>query len=123
MGYNQFDITPTDSFARHRSIRTFTEGILYSVSLVGHTTAYPLIYNWAEIGIIGPADDNSQILAILTNGQFGPVGGLGWTGRHPVTTDDRLYVDIYGLSTDQFKLSYLILQPDPNKTSMEVLDA
>jgi hypothetical protein len=123
MGYIQADITPVLSFSRERHIVEITEGILYSVLLSGQIPEWPRHQSWGEIGIIGETDADTAIHAVFCSGQFAAIGRLAWTGRHPIVTGDRLYVDIYGISSSTFRLAALILQPDPNLNSMQVLDA
>lgn len=100
-----------------------TEGILYSVAFNGGNRLFHRFLNWIELGIYTEGSSGVVAATVLVSGKIGPIGSIGWTGRHPVSTDDLLYVDSWGQWQALPTLSWYILKPDPNLSSMQVLDA
>jgi len=123
MGYVQHDIQPAVNFEIERFNFPIPEGILYSLLIFIPEKISDREQDFAEIGIMSEVDDLASPLAVLCSGQFGSTGSLAWTGRHPIVTDNFLFVRLAGKTYVHYRLSYLFLKPSEKKTSMEVLDA
>lgn len=99
------------------------EGILYSVTLlplVGDTEGSDA---FAEISIMDGAESVSHRSASLVSGYFGSINPLGWTGRHPIITENRIAVVWRAEPDALFKLQWLQLMPSADLSSKQVLDA
>lgn len=106
-----------------RTTFPLTEGILYSAAFHGGSSLFARYLNWVEFGLLPDGSDIKGVGTVLASGRIANIGSLGWTGRHPISTDDLIYIDTWGQWTVRPKISFYILKPDPNLSSMQVLDA
>lgn len=123
MGQLTYELVGPGTNELTRNTFATTEGILYSVSFRSSHVAFKRFINWVEIGVVSYGASPEVAAAVLCNGHLGPIGSIGWSGRFPLSTDDMIYVDTWGQWTANPTVSMTIFKPDPNKSSMEVLDA
>ena len=111
------------SGALHLFTFALSEGLIYSAAVIPTGDSVEPTEAYAEIGIMHNGNTANDIVAVLANSYVGTTNRLGWTGRHPIVTEDLIYVQISATIHSEFRLTWLQFMPSSDKTSKEVLDA
>jgi hypothetical protein len=100
-----------------------SEGILYSAAVIPSGSSVEPTEAYAEIGIMHAGNTANHIVAVLSNAYLGSPNRLGWTGRHPIVTDDRIYVQLAAVINTDFRLTWLQFMPSADLNAKQTLDA